>query len=225
MTWVAVAIAGAAVVGAVGANMAANKQAGGLQSAAQTQQNMFNTVVGQEQPFVQSGYTATNSLNSLLNPSDAGQLQKYISTLPGYQFQLQTGGQALTNSMTPASGALSGQTLKSLMGFNQGLAGTYYNNYVQQLLGMSQIGQSAASNMGSAGVSLGTGVAQAQAGAGAAQGAGIMGSANSLSQIPYMMMMQDYMNPQSPAVNTTPGTVSGNIPGGTTLGYQPIGGT
>jgi hypothetical protein len=189
MTWVGVGIAGGALISAVGANMAANKQAGGQTAAANTQAGMFNTIVGQEQPFLNAGYGAENNLNYVLNPNNADQLQKYIESLPGYQFQLKTGGQALTNSMTPGSGALSGATLKSLMGFNQGLAGSYYNNYVSQLLQQAQLGQNAAGNLGTSGTQLGTGIAQAGAAAAGSQAAGIVGETNALSSIPLGFMM------------------------------------
>jgi len=189
MSWIAVGIIGAGVVGAIGANMAANKQASGQTAAANTQAGMFNTIVGQEQPFLQGGYGAENNLNFLMNPNNSDQISNYIQSLPGYQFQLKTGGQALTNSMTPGSGALSGATLKSLMSFNQGLAGQYYNNYVGQLLQQAQLGQNAAGNLGTSGTQLGTGIAQAGAAAAGSQAAGIVGATNALSSIPLGMMM------------------------------------
>ena len=183
------AIVGGALIGAIGSNMAASKQAAGQYAAANTQAGMFNTLVHQEQPFLKSGYGATWALNNILDPANAGELSNYISNLPGYQFQLKTGGQALTNSMTPGSGALSGATLKSLMSFNQGLAGQYYNNYVSQLLQQAQLGQNAAGNLGTSGSTLGTGIAQAQAAAAGSQAAGIVGATNALSSIPLGMMM------------------------------------
>jgi len=215
MTWVAVAVAGGAVVGAVGANMAANKQAGGQEAAANTQAGMFNTIVGQEQPFLQGGYGAENNLNFLMNPNNSDQISNYIQSLPGYQFQLKTGGQALTNSMTPGSGALSGATLKSLMSFNQGLAGQYYNNYVSQLLQQAQLGQNAAGNLGTSGTQLGTGIAQAGAAAAGSQAAGIVGETNALSSIPLgMMMMSGNGGGGGGYITQTGGTGSGGGYGG-----------
>ena len=220
--WVAGAMLGGAVIGSVGSSNAANTQAGAQQQAAATQQQMFNTINSQEQPFMQAGYGATSMLNDLLgigtptgahgeairpgangtennsglpagyltqqfNPTQE-QLEKY----PGYQFQLQTGASGLQNANTPGMGALSGSALKSLAGFNQGVAasnyGNYFNQYQQQqnnmvsrLSGIANIGQNAASNTGNAGSALGTGIAQSQAAAGASQAAGIVGSANAMS--------------------------------------------
>ena len=111
---------------------------------------------------------------------------------PGYEFQLNTGAQSLQNANSPNVGALSGPALKSLMSFNQGQATTGYqqafnnfqtntSNIFARLSGIAGLGQNAASNTGTAGTSLGTGIAQAQAAAGGSQAAGVVGSANALS--------------------------------------------
>jgi hypothetical protein len=151
--WVAGAIVVGGVVGAVGSEAAAGKQAQGQEAAANTQQSMFNTIVGQEQPFLQGGYGAQNTLNQLLGTSKAtgtggtaagtnlpgGYLtqqfaptQAQLNAYPGYQFALQTGQQAVRNADTPGVGALSGPALKDLMNFNTGIANTYYGQYFNQ---------------------------------------------------------------------------------------------
>lgn len=204
MTWVAVAVAGGAVIGAGAGIYGANKQAGAQEQAAHTQADMFNTINSQEQPFMQAGYGATSRLSQLLgtggdqNAADYGSLTKsftpqdYLANQdPGYAFQLQTGAQALRNSDTPGVGALSGAALKDLIGFNQNMAATGYQNafnrfqtqqgnVFSRLSQLANLGQNAASNTGQAGTSLGTGVAQAQAAAGGSQAAGIIGAGNSL---------------------------------------------
>lgn len=210
MPWGFVAAAG---VGAIGSIVAGQEQASGQEQAAATQQGMFNTIVGQEQPFLQGGYGAETALTQLLGTSPTtgaggtaagtglpgGYLtqqfnptQAQLNNYPGYQFQLQTGGQALINSMTPGVGAVSGPALKSLMSFNQGTAASNYQNYFNQfqtqqnnifnrLSGIASIGQNAAGNLGNAGTQLGTGIAQAQAGAAGSIAGGIVGATNSAS--------------------------------------------
>jgi hypothetical protein len=194
--WVAGAMAGSALIGAVGSNMAANTQAGGQQKAANTQLGMFNTINAQEQPFIQAGYGATSQLNSMLAPG--GQLNRSFSPTdflnnldPGYQFQLQTGGQAVRNADTPGVGALSGPALKDLMSFNQNMAATGYQNafnrfqtqnnaIFSRLSGIAGLGQNAATQVGTSGTQLGTGIAQAQAGAAASTAGGIVGGTNAI---------------------------------------------
>ena len=196
MSWAAAAIGGQAVVGAVGSILAAGTQAAGQQQAAKTQLGMFNTINQQEQPFIQAGYGATSQLSSMLAPG--GQLtrsftpQDFLNNLdPGYQFQLQTGGQALRNADTPGVGALSGPALKDLMSFNQGMAATGYQNafnrfqtqntnIFNRLSAIAGLGQNAASNVGTSGTQLGTGIAGAQAGAAASQAGGIVGATNAI---------------------------------------------
>jgi hypothetical protein len=204
--WVAGAVVVGGAIGAIGSNMAANTQANAQKQAAATQQGMFNTITGQEQPFIQGGYGAETSLQNLLygksggtdpgtgldngyltkqfNPSD---LQNY----PGYQFQLQQGDQAIQNSAAATTGAVSGPALKNLVNYNQGLAGTTYgnafnqfqtqqNNIFSRLNSIATLGQNAAGNLGTAGTQLGTGIAGAQAAAGGSLAGGIVGATNSI---------------------------------------------
>src|SRR6267154_1234232 len=107
MSWVAVAIAGGAVIGAVGSNMAAGTQAQGQQQAAQTQLGMFNTINQQEQPFIQGGYGALNQLMYGLgiSPTTAsGQTPGSAATGGGYQ-TLPGGGTTSSGWMpTPGGG-------------------------------------------------------------------------------------------------------------------------
>ncbi len=208
MSWVAVAIAGSAVVGAVASNSAANKQASAQQNAANMQLGMFNTLQGNEQPYMQSGAQASQSLNQLMglsgNAGDSvgttGLKNGYLTQQfdpnsldanPAYQFALKTGGQATRNADTPGVGALSGAALKDLTAFNVGTANSYENQYFnqfqtqqnniyQRLSGIAGLGQNAAAGTGKNGAQLGTGAAQAVAGAGASQAAGIVGGANAV---------------------------------------------
>lgn len=204
MTWVAVAIGGAAVVGAVGSNMAAGKQASGQQASAATQQHMFDTINAQEQPFIKGGYGAETKLNDLLGTSGNtgaagyGSLTQqftptdFLNNLdPGYGFQLQQGDLALQSANSAGGSALSGPALKSLMSFNQGMAATGYqnafnrfttqqNNIFGRLSQIAGLGQSAATQVGTAGTSLGTGIGQAQAAAAGSSAAGIVGATNAI---------------------------------------------
>ena len=208
MTWVATAVVGGAVIGAVGSNMAANKQSDAQNQATQTQLGMFNTITGQEKPFLQGGYNAEQALlygegvgdpnakgpqgmtfgglNKPFNPT-----QDQMNNYPGYQFALNQGDQAVRNADTPNVGALSGAALKDLSSFNVGTANQFYNQYFNQyqsqqnsifnrLSSVATMGQNAAANLGSAGTTLGTGMAQSQANAGAVRAGGTLGATNSI---------------------------------------------
>lgn len=145
--------AAAAAVGAIGSVVAGGEQASGQEAAANTQQNMFNTIVGQEQPFLQGGYGAETTLNQLMGtaaPTGAGgtatgttlpggyltqtfnPTQADLENYPGYQFQLSQGDLAVNSANSSGGSALSGPALKSLMSYDQGLAASNYQNYFNQ---------------------------------------------------------------------------------------------
>lgn len=154
---VAAAIAGGAVasgvIGAAGSESAANTQASADQSAQQQQLGMFNTINGQEQPFIQGGYGALTSLQQLLgiaggNPGGGlsnGYLNQTmapfsfnpssITSSPGYQFSQTQGLQQTQNAIAPNVGALSGPALQALTNYATGNAEQYYNNYFNQAQG------------------------------------------------------------------------------------------
>lgn len=235
----------AGAVGALGANAAADKQASAINKGTKTQQDMFNTINGQEQPFMQAGYGASSRLSDLLGTSgnkDAsgyGSLTNSFSPAdflankdPGYDFQLKTGGQALRNADTPGVGSLSGAALKDLIGFNQNMAATGYqnafnrfttqqNNVFTRLSDLANRGQNAASNTGQAGTALGQGIAQSQAASGAAQAGGIVGATNALggsaSSLAYLLN-NNQGGPQGYATGLNNGTFDsgggyhGNLP-------------
>lgn len=67
MTWVAVAVGvGGALIGGGAAYAGSKKQADASKKGASTQLGMFNTLNAQQQPYIQSGYGATQKLNTLL---------------------------------------------------------------------------------------------------------------------------------------------------------------
>ena len=259
MSWVAAAVVGGAVIGAVGSNMAASKQSKAQQQAAATQQGMFNTINSQEQPFIQNGYGASKTLAELMGTSGAmgtnadgtslpdGYLtstfnptQDQLNQYPGYQFALQTGGQAIRNADTPGVGALSGAALKDLTAFNVGTANQYYGQYFNQdqtqknnifsrLSAIAGLGQNAASQVGNNGAQLGTGIAQAQAAGGSSQAAGIVGGTNALSSGATSLAGMMYLNGGN-STNLSNGLTLNNSTGGYTttvpgsMGPQPAAG-
>ncbi len=207
MSWIAVAIGGGALIGALGSTSAASTQAGAQTQAANTQLGMFNTLTGNEKPFMQAGQNATTTLSQLLGtapgtPNSGGAngsllqpfnpTQSQLESYPGYQFALNTGAQATRNQDTPGVGALSGPALKDLTSFNVGAASQNYQNYFNntqtqqtnifnRLNSIAGLGQNAAGNLGNTGASLGTGIATAGAAAGGSLAAGTVGAANALS--------------------------------------------
>jgi hypothetical protein len=79
MAWVAV---GVGVLGAGASVYGANKQASASKQAAGMNMDMFNTLNGQQQPYIRSGYGAMSKLNTLLgiNPGPGG---RQMPAMPG----------------------------------------------------------------------------------------------------------------------------------------------
>jgi len=69
MTWVAVAIGGAAVIGGGASYLGSKKQSDASKKAAGMNLDQFRTINAQQQPFIQGGYGALSKLNTLLGLS------------------------------------------------------------------------------------------------------------------------------------------------------------
>jgi hypothetical protein len=206
--WVAAAGAVAGIGGALiqgsAARSAANTQAGAAEQAQQIQQGEFNTVLGNEAPFLQQGTGAVNKLSDLLGTSGNTGAQGYGSLAqpftaqnfqelsPAYQFQLQQGAQGTLNQGASSQGAESGAALSGLQSYNQQFANTSFNNafnqYQQQqnnifgrLNSLATLGQGAASNQATGASSFANSIGQSATNVGTALAAGQVGQANAFA--------------------------------------------
>lgn len=187
------------------AKSAASTQANAANHAADLQQQNLQQTRESLQPFINSGYGAQTSLNNMLGigaptngdtygsltqPFNADTWAKWKD--PGYDFQLQQGQQALQNSQAAKDGALSGGALKDLIGFNQGMANTAYQNafsrYMnqndatfQRLSSVLGLGENAAAGLGNTGAQVTSNIGNTITSGANAQAAGTVGSANAIS--------------------------------------------
>jgi hypothetical protein len=207
---VAAAIAGGAIVAggisAYGATQAADTQASAAQNAQNISQNEFQTITGQEQPFMQGGQGALSALEYGLGTGGApgqtgigqGSLtapfttQNWQQLSPMYNFTKQQGQQGVLNADASQQGALSGSAAKDLINYNQGAAnqsfGQAFNQYQTQqgnifnrLSTIATLGQNAAANTGYQGTALAGQQAQSATNIGTAQAAGTIGATNAIS--------------------------------------------
>ena len=198
MTWVAVAVAGASIVGGVIQGNAAQKAAQTQADAkAQAQQQLLAT--GQQasqqfSPYTQLGQSGVNALNQNLpyfqNQFNNQDLNSNLA--PNYDFQLQQ-GQGATNAANNATGGMvGGNALKGLQDYTQNYAqGAYqnaFNNYsanqtniFNRLNGIAGLGMQGATGSANAQLGTGTNIAQLTQGIGQAQAAGQVGQANALA--------------------------------------------
>jgi hypothetical protein len=139
---------GPAVAASGALNQGINTGLGAYNQYAGQGQNALNTNYASAlQPFQQNYATATGGMNQLGNllglggaSGNASALQSLQNT-PGYQFQLQQGNNAVLANQAATGQLASGNTDLALQKYGQGLAGTTYQNAVQNLqpyLGMAQ---------------------------------------------------------------------------------------
>ena len=179
MTWGAVALAVGTVAGAAITSNAAGKAARGQEKAAQTaaatQERMFERQVALQEPWRQAGINALEKLRS-------GAVD--VTQDPGYAFRLSEGQKALERTAAARGGLLSGGALREAQRYGQGLASQEYSAAYNRLASMAGLGQSTSGQMAGEAGTYGTNLANLQygAGTGAAQtrASGYLGAANTL---------------------------------------------
>jgi hypothetical protein len=135
------------------AGTTSDAQAGMKQAVGQGNAEMFNTTAqGNDaltgsydaqkanlDPYLQAGQQGIGSIADMMKPG--GELTKQfdfnptdLQNDPGYQFQLQQGNKAVTNAGAAGGSAGSGNTMKAMSQYNQGLAGTTYTNAYNRAL-------------------------------------------------------------------------------------------
>ena len=194
-TIAAVTTIGSGIMGSKAAKQAAQTQADATRYAADIQQQMYEQGREDLGPYREQGYAALKDIQGLkpyltqqfATPQD---LAPYLD--PSMAFRMKYGTQATERLANVGQGALSGNTLRGLQEFGQGLASTEYANAFNRaqtersniyntlanIAGMGQgsvntgvgIGQNTAQNLGT----LAVGGAQAQA-------AGTIGASNAWS--------------------------------------------
>ena len=223
--------AGSLLGGLFGANAtatAAKQQAQAQQQAIQAQLAVQQVIQSQLAPWLQGGQNALGALQGGLGIGPGGGgigtgtlsmsplarfglapniftpgIAEEVASSPGYQFQQQQGNQVINAGGNPRTGTFSGNTLRDLATFNQGLAGTDFMQYLNQLnnawgqnvstqggwqqmmlnalSGLSGSGQAAAANSGTALLGGANQVGNLLAGIGQSQAAGTLGGASLLS--------------------------------------------
>jgi hypothetical protein len=150
MSWVAVAIGGAAVVGAVVSSNSADKAKDAQDEATKAgtatahdslalNKQQYEEGVARQKPFLDAGVGALGKLNTLLGLGPDSSAQGYgslnqpftgadLASDPGYQFQLQQGQKQLDRRQAASGGFFSGAGLQEAEKFGQGLASTSFND-------------------------------------------------------------------------------------------------
>jgi len=200
MSFVAVAIGGSALLGAISAHNAANAQKSAARGQiAATQQNYDNTAQNLN-PYIDAGKNALGTITDLNN----GNFSSFTNA-PDYQFAFDQQLQGLDRSAAARGSLYSGGHSTDVMNIANGLASQNYNNYYSKLAALAGNGQSAAANLGSVGTgnaaAIGAGL-QNQANASSFQAGAysnlLGGAATQLAQLAGQRSQSSYL----PAINT-----------------------
>lgn len=104
-------------------------------------------------PYVETGLKAYGSLGALQGlgtDADRQAAMGKFQTSPGYDFRMQEGVNAIDRSAAARGSLMSGQTLKALNEYGQGLASQEYGDYYNRLAGLADTGANASSNLATA---------------------------------------------------------------------------
>lgn len=228
MSYVAVAIGGAALIGGVASTVSANKAAGAAKSAAnssiQEQNNEYNQTRNDQAPWRTTGASALDQIAKLygLDTVDAnGNTVKgtgkadfsSFSTSPDFQFNLGQGQDAINRSAAARGGLLSGAAVKAGETYATGLANQTFGDYVSRLSGVAGAGQAATNATQAAGTNMANQNSGAIMAAGNARASayGSIGQTvgNSVNGLASNYLLYKYLNP-STATTPAPYTGGGN---------------
>jgi hypothetical protein len=171
---------GAGIGGSIGGNIdgsdATNRsiraQERGVKNANQLQMEMYQQQRQDSEPWRQAGQDALAQMQQGFSMEDFQQD-------PSYQFRMQEGLKAVTNS---AQGS-GGRYMKDLMRFGQGLASQEYQNHFNRQATIAGLGHSSTGQMMGGSQNYGNQVSANHMGMANAQGAAIMGQHQSNQQL------------------------------------------
>lgn len=184
------AMLGSALIGGAGAGAASRAQERAQREANAAQERMFNRQVELQEPFRQVGVNALPELVEASRYTPFGMEQ--FQADPGYGFRLKEGLRALENSAAARGGLLSGNAMRGVTRYGQGLAseefGNAFNRYqaeraarLNPLQSLAGMGQSNAATMAQQAGQYGQNMAQGAAAMGNIRASGYMNTANALA--------------------------------------------
>lgn len=193
-------------MGASASKSAANTQAQAAQYAADLQNQQFQQIQQNLQPYMDLGTNNVANLQAwlnngnLLNPQFSfNPTQAQLEQTPGYQFTLQQGLKGVDNAAAAKGLGLSGAQLKGISDYTTGLADqtyqqqynmalkTFMTNYginadqFNRIASLVNLGQNSAVGVGNAGLQTASNIGGAAMAGANASAAGTVGAANAIS--------------------------------------------
>jgi hypothetical protein len=166
----------------------------GSQNAAQAQQNADNSAINTQQSTLgninniwatqqQTGQGANTALQSSLGLNGQPADPSNFLNMPGYQFAVQQGTQAIQRQAAAMGSAYTPNTAEAVGQYVTGTAAQDYNTYISQLMGAAGLGSTANTGMATAAQQTGANISTLQQNIGQAQASGVSGAANAVGGI------------------------------------------
>jgi len=163
----------------------------GAQNAAQAQQNADNSAINTQQSTMgninniwntqqQTGQGANTALQSSLGLGGKPADPSNFLNMPGYQFAVQQGTQAIQRQAAAMGNAYTPNTAEAVGQYVTGTAAQDYNTYINQLMGAAGLGNSANQGLQTSNLQTGANISQLQQNIGQAQASGVSGAANAV---------------------------------------------
>lgn len=194
MSWVAVAVAGAGVVGAVvgsssqssAANTAADAQTSASQAGIAAQKAQFDSVQKLLAPYNAAGTSAVNAQGNLIGLNGQGAQQQAIDGIQNgaqYQSMLKAGNDNILANASATGGLRGGNTQAALAQFSPQLLSQLINQQYSQLGGLTNVGANAAAGVGNSGSSTTNAITGLLGQQGSAQAGAALAGGNATGQL------------------------------------------
>lgn len=170
-------------LGANAAQQAAAAQLAGTKEGIKLTKQMFGTVKGELQPYVNTGKFGMTGVKNLLGGGnmDPALIQKTLEGLPGYQFALKQGLQAAQSGFAAKGLGQSGAAIKGAADYATGLASETYGKLFDQFLSTAQLGEGAAAALGGVSSNFNSSINNLITGGAQATASGIVGTTNAIT--------------------------------------------
>jgi hypothetical protein len=166
--------------GVYGSQNAAEAQTTADANAIGTQQNTLGNINNIWSTQQQLGQGADTALGSALGTNGAPANYSNFENMPGYQFAVQQGTQAIQRQAAAMGNAYTPNTAEAVGQYVAGTAAQDYNTYINQLMGAAGLGTTANQSLQTANQAAGNNISQLQQNQGQAQASGVLGASNSV---------------------------------------------
>jgi hypothetical protein len=170
-------------IGTAGSLAAANAESNADQNAITTQQNNLGNINNIWATQQQTGQGANTALQSSLGLNGQTANPSNFLNMPGYQFAVQQGTQAIQRQAASMGNAYTPNTAAAVGQYVTGTASQDYNTYISQLMGAAGLGTTANQGLQTGNQTTANNIGQLQQNIGVAQGEGYTGVANSAGSL------------------------------------------